>query len=89
MLSVGVLPGILVASRAHWQIENQLHWCLDVAFDEDHSRVRRGNGQANLVVLRQMALTLLRREKSHKAGIKNKRLRAGWDPDYLLKVLTA
>ena len=79
---------ILVASRAHWQIENQLHWCLDVAFDEDHSRARWGNGQANLVVLRQMALMLLRREKSLKVGIKTKRLRAGWDHDYLLKVLT-
>lgn len=78
---------ILVASRDHWQIENQLHWCLDVAFDEDHSRVRWGNGQANLVVLRQMALLLLRREKSLKVGIKTKRLRAGWDNDYLLKVL--
>ena len=70
---------ILVASRAHWQIENQLHWCLDVAFDEDHSRARWGNGQANLVVLRQMALMMLRREKSLKVGIKTKRLRAGWD----------
>ncbi len=78
---------ILMASRDHWQIENQLHWCLDMAFDEDHSRTRWGYGQANLVVLRQMALLLLRREKSLKAGIKTKRLRAGWDNDYLLKVL--
>ena len=77
-----------MASRDHWQIENQLHWCLDVAFDEDHNRTRWGNGQANLVVLRQMALTLLRKEKSLKVGIKIKRLRAGWDNDYLLKVLT-
>lgn len=79
---------ILVASRAHWQIENKLHWCLDVAFDEDHSRARWANGQANLVVMRQMALMLLRKEKSLKAGIKTKRLRAGWDNAYLLKVLT-
>lgn len=79
---------ILVASRAHWQIENQLHWCLDVAFDEDRSRTRWGNGQASLVVLRQMALMLLRKEKSLKAGIKTKRPRAGWDNKYLLKVLT-
>ena len=80
---------ILVASRAHWQIENKLHWCLDVAFDEDRSRARWGNGQANLVVMRQMALMLLRKENSLKAGIKTKRLRAGWDNGYLLKVLTA
>ena len=79
---------ILLASRAHWCIENQLHWCLDVAFDEDHNRTRWANGQANLVVLRQMALTLLRREKTDKTGIKTKRMRAGWDNDYLLKVLT-
>jgi predicted transposase YbfD/YdcC len=78
---------ILLASRAHWQIENQLHWCLDVAFDEDHNRTRWRNAQANLVVLRQMALMLLRREKTSKGGIKTKRLRAGWDNDYLLKVL--
>lgn len=79
---------ILLASRAHWCIENQLHWCLDVAFDEDHNRVRWANGQANLAVLRQMALVLLRREKTDKTGIKTKRMRAGWDNDYLLKVLT-
>jgi predicted transposase YbfD/YdcC len=80
---------LLAASRAHWQIENRLHWCLDVAFDEDDSRVRRGYGQANLIVLRQLALTLLRRDTTYKAGIKAKRLRAAWDHDYLLKVLTS
>ncbi len=80
---------LLAASRAHWQIENRLHWCLDVAFDEDDSRVRRGYGQANLIVLRQLALTLLRRDTTYKAGIKAKRLRAAWGHDYLLKVLTS
>ena len=79
---------ILHASRSHWQIENQLHWVLDVSFNEDTNRVRRGNGQANLSILRHIALNLLRREKSFKVGIKNKRLRAGWDHDYLLKVLS-
>ena len=78
---------ILMASRAHWQIENQLHWVLDVGFNEDTNRVRCGNGQANLSILRHIALNLLRKETSYKAGIKNKRLRAGWDHDYLLKVL--
>ena len=80
---------LLAASRAHWQIENQLHWCLDVAFNEDKSRVRRGYGQANLVILRQLALTLLRRDKTLKVGIKAKRLRAALDQDYLLTVLTS
>jgi predicted transposase YbfD/YdcC len=79
---------LLAASRAHWHIENRLHWCLDVAFNEDKSRVRKGYGQANLVILRQLALTLLRRDKTLKVGIKAKRLRAALDQDYLLKVLT-
>ena len=78
---------ILRASRSHWQIENKLHWVLDVSFNEDTNRVRKGNGQANLTVLRHIALNLLRKEKSFKAGIKTKRQRAGWDQDYLLKVL--
>ena len=80
---------LLEASRAHWHIENRLHWCLGVAFNEDRSRVRRGYGQANFVILRQMALTLLRREKTLKVGIKTKRVRAAWDRDYLVKVLTS
>jgi len=78
---------ILAASRSHWQIENKLHWVLDVSFNEDTNRVRKGNGQANLAVLRHIALNPLRKEKSFRAGIETKRLRAGWDHDYLLKVL--
>jgi predicted transposase YbfD/YdcC len=65
---------LLAASRAHWHIENRLHWCLDVAINEDKSRVRRGYGQANFVILRQLALTLLRREQTLKVGIKAKRM---------------
>lgn len=80
---------LLAASRAHWQIENRLHWCLDVGFNEDRSRVRKGYGQANLVILRQLALTLLQRDHTLTVGIKAKRLRAALDHDYLLKVLTS
>lgn len=79
---------VLSASRGHWGIENQLHWVLDIAFREDDCRLRKGNGAENFALLRHVALTLLKQERTLKRGVKNKRLRAGWDPDYLLKVLT-
>jgi predicted transposase YbfD/YdcC len=79
---------LLNAVRAHWQIENRLHWVLDVTFREDDCRLRKGNGDQNFAVLRHIALTLLRQERTLKRGVKSKRLRAGWDPVYLLKVLT-
>lgn len=73
--------------RSHWTIENQLHWCLDVAFDEDHCRVRQGYAAENLARLNRMALNLLKHEKTCKRGLAAKRLRCGWSPDYLLTVL--
>ena len=79
---------ILAARRAHWGIENQLHWVLDVAFREDDSRVRQGNADQNLAVMRHMALNLLKQEKTAKGGIKAKRLQAAWNENYLAKVLT-
>ena len=79
---------ILHASRRHWSIENELHWVLDVALNEDRSRVRKNNAPANLAVLRHIALNLLKQEKSAKAGAHAKQLRAALDQDYLLKVLT-
>ena len=75
------------AARSHWGIENRLHWVLDIAFREDDCRVRTGHAAENLAVLRHMALNLLRQDRSVKAGVKAKRLRAGWDEAYLLKVL--
>lgn len=74
--------------RAHWHIENKLHWRLDVVFREDQSRVRQGAAAANLATLRRIAFNLLQREKTHKAGLKGKRLKAAWDTDYLLTVLS-
>jgi len=73
--------------RDHWKVENQLHWSLDVSFSEDASRVRLGHGAENLSRLRRMALNLLKQEKSVKRGIACKRMKAGWDQAYLLKVL--
>lgn len=77
----------LRSKRSHWGIENRLHWVLDVAFQEDHHQLRKDHGPENFAVLRHIALNLLKHEHSIKAGIKAKRLRAGWDNDYLLKVL--
>jgi predicted transposase YbfD/YdcC len=72
--------------RAHWGIENGLHWCLDVSFREDQSRTRVGHAAANLAMLRRVALVLLKRAGT-KGSIKTRRMKAGWDDDYLLKVL--
>jgi predicted transposase YbfD/YdcC len=75
------------AVRSHWQIENKVHWLLDVAFQEDLSRVRTGYAAENLALLRHIALNLLHHETSAHCGVKAKRLKAGWNQDYLLKVL--
>ena len=73
--------------RGHWGIENQLHWGLDMSFDEDASRIRKGHAAENFSRLRRIALNLLKRETSRKVGIKSKRLLAAWDHDYLLGLL--
>jgi predicted transposase YbfD/YdcC len=75
------------AVRGHWSIENNLHWQLDVTFQEDQSRLRRGHADANFSTLRRTALSLLKNNRSLKVGIKNKRLAAGWDESYLAQVL--
>ena len=78
---------LLKAVRAHWTIENGLHWVLDIAFRQDHSRVRGGSSPQNFTVLRHIAVNLLKQETSTKLGSKANRLKAGWSEAYLLKVL--
>jgi predicted transposase YbfD/YdcC len=78
---------LLTVIRSHWGIENRLHWTLDIAFNEDQCRVRKDNGPENFAILRHIALNLLKLEKTSKHSIKAKRLQAGWDDTYLLKVL--
>ena len=73
--------------RSHWGVENKLHWTLDVAFSEDASRKRNKNAAQNYSILLKIALNLLKNEKSEKQGVAGKRLKAGWNNDYLLKVL--
>src|SRR5438128_11066396 len=74
------------AVRSHWAIENNLHWTLDVTFNEDQSRLRTGHGAKNMAVIRHFALNLVRKA-SDKRSIKRRRKRAAWDPDYLLQIL--
>ena len=75
------------AVRGHWGIENSLHWVLDIAFREDESRIRKDHAPANFAIIRHMALNLLRHETSSKRSIKGKRLKAGWDTEYLARIL--
>lgn len=76
------------AIRSHWFVENKLHWQLDVSFNEDKNRLRSGYAAENFSMMNKIALNLLKNEKSVKVGVKTKRLKAGWDEAYMMKVLT-
>jgi predicted transposase YbfD/YdcC len=75
------------AVRAHWGVENKLHWTIDMAFREDESRIRTDNAPANMAVLRHIALNLIRGDTSRKIGVKASRLKAGWSTSYLERLL--
>lgn len=79
---------VLDAVRRHWAVENALHWQLDVSFREDERRIRKGHGAQNYSRLCRLALNLLKRDTSVKIGVHGKRLKAGWDEHYLLRLLT-
>ena len=74
-------------TRSRFLFFGQVYWVLDLAFNEDACRIRKDFAPENLAVVRHIALNLLTKENTLKLGIKNKRLRAGWEEDYLLKVL--
>lgn len=77
------------AVRGHWGIENSLHWTLDVSFREDASRIRKDNAPENFAILRRIALSLLRATREKRLSVKTKRLKAGWDNEFLMRVLFA
>lgn len=77
---------MLDVARAHWTIENQLHWVLDVAFDEDRVRSRKDNAPQNLALIRKLALNIVRHHPA-KGSIKTKVKRAAWDHHFLLSML--
>jgi predicted transposase YbfD/YdcC len=78
---------INLSVRKHWGVENSLHWVLDVDFREDSSRKRAGNAAQNFTLLNRIAVNLLKNEKTTKVGVRGKRLKAGWNNNYLIKLL--
>lgn len=77
------------AVRAHWHIENGLHWVLDVAFGEDQSRIRSGYAAENIAAIRKIANNTLKQCTPRKGGVKAKRLQAGWDDRFMKEILLA
>lgn len=75
--------------RKHWEVENKLHWSLDISFREDDSRVRKGHAPENLAIIRKMALNLLRQNQTRNGGAKTKRLICAADTDFLLEILNS
>lgn len=88
LCSIGLdVKGFAKAVRGHWGVENSCHWVLDVIFKEDESRARSGHAAQNLGTARGLAMNLIRKEPTHRRGIKGRVKRAGWDNGYLEKIL--
>lgn len=81
-----IAQAYLDAARAHWSVENGLHWVLDVVFDEDHARNRKDHGPENLATLRKLALNVLNRARPG-ISVRRKRKRSGWSNDFARSVL--
>lgn len=77
------------AAREHWAIENSLHYVLDVTFNEDKSRIRKDNAPENLVVLRRIALNMVKKEHTRKGSVRSRVKTAGWDNTYLEQILVS
>jgi predicted transposase YbfD/YdcC len=77
------------AIRRHWGIENELHWVLDLAFREDEARHRANNTAQNMTTLRHFTVNIVKQDRDRKLGVANSRKRAGWDRNYLIKLLTS
>jgi len=79
---------LATAIRKHWTVENELHWSLDVAFNEDRCRIKHKQAAANFAAIRRFALALLKNAKISKLGIKNQRLQAAWSDEFLEKAFS-
>ena len=75
------------AIRRHWNIENRLHWVLDMSFREDECRIREANSARAFAILRKIALNFIRQDSSSKNSIRAKRKKAGWSNEYMASVL--
>lgn len=84
---VATAADLLDGTRAHWGVENNVHWVLDVVFDEDSSRVRTGYAQENLATMRRIAINMLNQEQTCKDSLKGKRQLAGWDESYMERII--
>ena len=79
---------MVAAIRAHWAIENSLHWVLDVTFREDECRVRNRTAAQNFAMLRKIALDLIKQHSAARTSLKARRKKAAWDNEYMLQVIS-